>query len=157
MGVFLRCGDLGNAHICKLKVGEGKIPHNFELLSRFDLVGENFNQLLHVVRCLNHILILHDLSGRDLPVANLGPIHELYKHLVCVSHDKVFRALQSLVVNCRYHDFLQVAVHVLDQMVIMDIILVFLVRDDDVAVRRIDRIGWHATRFSWMDECDLGV
>ena len=42
-------------------------------------------------------------------------------------------------------------------MIIMEIILVLMVCDDDVAVRRFDGIGPHATRFSWTDEPNLGV
>ena len=39
----------------------------------------------------------------------------------------------------------------------MDVIVVFLVRDGNVAVQRVDSIGRCATRFSWMGEFNLGV
>ena len=96
-----------------------------------------------MVQFLHRIFILHEFSGRDLPVANVDPIHELYKRLVGVSNDKVFP-------DGSYQNFPQGTVHVLGQMVL-------LVCDGDVSIQRVDRIGRPVNRFSWTDKCNLGV
>ena len=90
-------------------------------------------------------------------VENVKLIHELYKRLVEIYRDEVFYSPQKLLVDCMYHDFIQGNVHVLYQMIIIDIILVFLARNGDIAVRRVGRIGRHATRFPWTDEWYLGL
>ena len=81
---------MGNAHVCKLTVGEGIIYLNNEELYHFDLVEEYFNRILHVVQCLNRILVLHGLAMHDLPVLNVDPIYQLCGRLVGVSHDEIF-------------------------------------------------------------------
>ena len=112
------------------------------------MIEEYFNSLLHMVRCLHCILVLHDFAGRYFSVASADPTHKLHKRLVGVYHDKLFFSLQLLVIDCCYHNFLQDVVHVDDQMITVEIILVLLIHDRHVAVCRVDQIGWCATWFS---------
>ena len=42
-------------------------------------------------------------------------------------------------------------------MIIMEIILILIVRDGNVAVQRVDEIGRRVTIFLWTDECYWGV
>ena len=105
-----------------------------------------------MLRCLHGILIIHEFTGIDFTVANVQPIHELYKLLVGISHNEVFCTFQQLVFDCTYQDRFKSTVRVIDKMIIMDIILLFLVHDDAIYVRRVDRIGRRATRFLWTDE-----
>ena len=81
---------MGNANDYTLAAAEEGTSSNHKLLYRFDLVVEYFNWLLHVGQKLHRILILRDFSGRDLTVANVEPIYELYKNLGGVYHYEVF-------------------------------------------------------------------
>ena len=146
---------MGNDHVCKLEVGEGRFYRNHKIFSHFDLVKEYLIRLLHVVQCLHCFLVLYQFSEHDLPITNVDKTHQVYKRIVGVSHAKVFYSLQPLVVNFHYHDFLQGTVHVLEQMTTVEIILALLIHDGDVSVCRVDSIFRRATRFTWIDRCNF--
>ena len=157
MGVLLHHKYLGNSHVCKLAVGERGILCNHKVLARFDLVKEHFDWFLQVVQCLYILLILNEFSGHAMPVEDVEPTHKLDERFVGIPRDEVFCAFQTLVVNCSDQDIFQGTINVIENMLIMNIILLLMVRDGNVAVQRINGLDRHATMILWADECNLGV
>ena len=132
-------------------VSKGGIYRNCKILAHFDMLEEHLNRFLHVEQCLHHLLIIHEFARRDITVENVYPIHDLNKRFFGVPHDKVFCTFKLLVVDCSNHDLFQGTVHVIDKIIIMEIILVFLFRDGDVSVQWVYGISRRATMLLWKD------